>query len=264
MLTKQEQEILDNAPDGYDMYVSSGYYIDSKHGQSSVDGRMPRCMLITDETEYDRALPLADLSKKQGKTVVELFDGHRYSFYVDDNLHIGMYIILRNAFFDADTGNKICGAGQATNIKLKPELLTPVAPITQLKPRTKVEYVKVDNTPREIYQMLLTGDELYVNKEDKIYFDGEQFMRDDSRITYIKQDNNIYRKVETEITWRDEAKELLIPAARQYKHNNGIGFLCGYGCDETVQIVADLIEKLHLVTSLTKQQPQKEGSKNVS
>lgn len=41
-----------------------------------------------------------------------------------------------------------------------------------------------------------------------------------------------------------KANDLLIPALRQYRHNDGIGLLAGYDIEETEKIVLALIERL--------------------
>ena len=141
---------------------------------------------------------LSDLRKKQGKTVVDLFDGHKYDFYVDDNPHIGIYKILRNAFFSADTGNKICGAGQATNIKLKPEPLAPDAPITPVKQGKKAEYVPMTTSNHyEIFKAMHDDGDVYVRCEDGEY-EGMQGCII-NLADAIHDEVTIYRKVETEI-----------------------------------------------------------------
>ena len=42
----------------------------------------------------------------------------------------------------------------------------------------------------------------------------------------------------------DTAKNLLLPALRQHKHNNGTpGFIAAYDYEETIKLVSQLMEK---------------------
>lgn len=83
--------------------------------------------------------------------------------------------------------------------------------LSDLKPRTRTEYEKVAESPRELFQAMLNGEEFYLFKEELLNFDGNQFWRHTedgkSRITFIEDENEIYRKVEKEIDWRDEVNK---------------------------------------------------------
>lgn len=51
---------------------------------------------------------------------IELEDGEWYKFVCGGHVSCGEYIRIRNAFFNCD--NKVCGAGQAEDIRLMKEL----------------------------------------------------------------------------------------------------------------------------------------------
>lgn len=61
------------------------------------------------------------------------------------------------------------------------------------------------------------------------------------RIDMLSKPETEEQKVERENA--EKAKELLISASRQYKHNNGDGFVGGYDCEEVVNIVANLLKQ---------------------
>ena len=88
------------------------------------------------------------------------------------------------------------------------DLIELYKPKPAIKPRTKAEYVKVDMKPKEIFMAMLNGEEFYVFKTDLVHFDGEQFWRHasecKSRITFINHEHEIYRRIETEISERQE------------------------------------------------------------
>jgi hypothetical protein len=253
MNTEQEQKILDNAPDGATHYSKCDtkpvYYKDITaisylwHFGSWCNGSGEPCNGLN---------PLADLSDKQGKTVVELFDGCKYSFYVNDKPYIGIYKIVREAFFNADTGNKICGSFEAVDIKLKSDPNAPDVPITPLepaKPRTeesaavdtlnnlgykwhggeqwKPPLVKVVKPRMKVDYVKLTGDFWEVAKE---YQEGKLFYKLTEtgiidtleQLVNLYKSDNIYRKVETEIT---REQELFFECEQSLKEKSGKSFV---------------------------------------
>ena len=182
--------------------------------------------------------------KEKCKDPTELFDGHKYSFYVDDKPYIGIYKVVRNAFFNADTGNKICGSHQAVDIKLKSE---PNAP---LKPLTKAEYVRVDKSGdngafwecARDFSEVLSGVFHYMR-------DFELFaVNDIDELLRHYKANNLYRKVETEITWQGEVEEF-ISKSNTLTVTDFSDFIFE-GADDTV--VKEFIEMCHLVSSMNK------------
>lgn len=79
-------------------------------------------------------------------------------------------------------------------------LMEDLTDVPKQTPKTKVEYVKVDLTPKQIFSALLEGEEFYIFEEE-MFFDGTQFLRGGDRITYINDDHEVTRKVETEVSW---------------------------------------------------------------
>jgi hypothetical protein len=112
--------------------------------------------------------------------------------------------------------------------------------LADLKPkRTKVEYVKVESSEAVHWFAEFEGDLYQYPSEDAKAITLQQYIDD-----LASGEDQLYRKVETELTWKDEAKELLLPALRQYKHNNGDGFVCGYDCEEVGSIVSKLLASM--------------------
>jgi len=154
-----------------------------------------------------------------------------------------------------DFGNEKRYAGQVdwacvtTNKSWKPDINELIklqdAHDKQAKPkRTKVEFVKVDkNADNGKYWECARQ---FAEGECEFYSDALGccgVKSNDFLLTHYKS-GYLYRKVEREVTWQEEAKLLLTPASRQYKHNDGKGFVCGYDCEEVESIVSKLLASM--------------------
>jgi len=266
MLNKQEQEILDNAPESATHYVIhsiTGECLTYMEGGGELGGW---CLTRS----------LADLRKKQGKTVVDAVNAwgefelspsggvETFRYCPADDSIIGCHYkaeasdglvctikefnqCVKEMSYDGGYDQFHCYK-EASKMKLKPsDNNLGDKPAGYVKPRTKVEHVPMTTSHHyEIFKAMRDDGDVYVRCED-----GEHEGMQGCIINLadaINDEVTIYRKVETEITWQDEAKELLIPASRRYMHNDGSGYsgyVGGYDCDDAVEIVANLIEKCH-------------------
>ena len=104
MITKQDREILDNAPDGADFYIT----------HSVTGGDLGYCRRGESVKEFYVCHDLADLRKKQE---IRLFDGCRCSFTVNDVKFNGIYKVDGNAFFNA-SGDKMFCRNETKNIAI--------------------------------------------------------------------------------------------------------------------------------------------------
>jgi hypothetical protein len=159
MLTKQEQEILDNAPEGATHWMTHntcapcyGY----SHNDSIFDSRRVIASFMSEWT----ATPLADLRKKQG--------------------------------------NSLTLGGAGPTAAETPEGLRSMGDAVNSKPRTKVEHVPMTTSHHyEIFKAMHDDGDVYVKCEDGEY-EGMQGCII-NLADAIHDEVTIYRKVETEI-----------------------------------------------------------------
>ena len=289
MLNKQEQEILDNAPESATHYVIhsiTGECLTYMEGGGELGGWcLTRSLADLRKKQGGQSSWLSDavekmaaIDKKQGKTVVDAVNtwaAEIPKLYVSElvNATSNYFVTFIDGQFGVDdviSNNVICDKEEfnqcvkemsydggydqfhcykeASKMKLKPsDNNLGDKPAGYVKPRTKVEHVPMTTSHHyEIFKAMRDDGDVYVRCED-----GEHEGMQGCIINLadaINDEVTIYRKVETEITWQDEAKELLIPASRRYMHNDGSGYsgyVGGYDCDDAVEIVANLIEKCH-------------------
>lgn len=84
--------------------------------------------------------------------------------------------------------------------------------------KMKVEHALAKESPAEIYRAMLDGEKFYCCKTDLMEFDGYQFWihtdQGKSRVTYINQDHEIYRRIEKPVDWREELISFLISPSK--------------------------------------------------
>ena len=84
----------------------------------------------------------------------------------------------------------------------------------------------------------------------KLFFIPEDLLRKIDSLLHDTYDGTVWEGVANAVTallcsnaWAQTAQQLLLPALRQYKHNDGSeGFLPGYDLEETNEIVQKLLK----------------------
>jgi hypothetical protein len=119
-----------------------------------------------------------------------------------------------------------------------------------VKPRVKVEYVPmVTSHPYKMFKAMEDDGDVYVLCEDGEYEGMSGCVI--NLANAIGDETSIYRKVETEVTWRSEVEEFIVNATE------GMGSTYIDASDGDVVIdgripADDFVKMCHLVTSLTK------------
>ena len=267
MLTKQEQGILDNAPDGMDFYIT----------HSVTGGNLGYCRRGERSKDFYVCHSLADLREKQRKTVVDavnklgvscLYKYVNYSiggdcFSITDNHKVADNYYRVCAIEEFNQCVKEMSFHNVSSAEFMDYQLGVKIPLEPIKPRTKVEYVKVefDHIWEGIKAMEVGGETYFVDGNEDVQYieigNVPAFMRP------LAMKEAIYRKVETEITWQGEVREF-IAGCEEISINTSFTEVLTYGylngeltkeaCNDDSQIafVDEFIEMCNLVTSLTK------------
>lgn len=133
----------------------------------------------------------------------------------------------------------------------KTEVYTDVGAKESAKPRTSIEYVKVDGLFWNIAK------EYKENKESIFHKSGENYFLIKTLESLVKSHKarNVYRKVETEITWQDAVADYL-SKCKYLINNSGCIELDLNSCSTSTELLdeggKEFIEMCHLVTSMTK------------
>lgn len=210
MLTKQEQEILDNAPEGATHYLTSNefgssYAIYNLGDYDTFDNKSLVSGFVW-SMKYD----LADLRKKQGKTVVDAVNHFKCELVVGRSAEFVTYDSYANGYgigsVLSEKKTRVCTieefnqcvkemsevAGKNAYEAYATHEKTPLEPIN---PRTKVEYVKVTDSIFNLQPDLDAG-EIYLKVGDNDEFNP---IKGESTLAYAFEQDKLYRKVETEI-----------------------------------------------------------------
>ena len=253
-LTVNEERVLLNAPEGAEYYVCLHGDIKSFYATRKSTGMgyfytavtYPMGMTAVD-CRIRKAVLLADL-RKQGKTVV------------DAELEEVAKALYEKMKPRSNSCSWDCLFDSSKDVYVKMASANKVEPV---KPRTKVEYVKVefDHIWEGIKAMEVGGETYFVDGNEDVQYieigNVPAFMRP------LAMKEAIYRKVETEITWQDEVREF-IAGCEEISVNTSFTEVLTYGylngeltkeaCNDDSQIafVDEFIEMCNLVTSLTK------------
>lgn len=234
MLTSKEQEILDGAPDWAECVIQSKNNMMVTYAK--YNGCCCALFLDNNNGEYAYGLwtvihNLADLRKKQGKTVwdaVNYFEGEMMNhtrseaqiFYSDAGYNIGASGILICTIEEFNQ----CVDGLSKYANKKVGCHSPHTDYNyeqhkkdyaQPKPRTKVEYVKVDKDAeggaywecaRDFAENEVNLLVARTNPEACCVMSWMNISDNDELLRQYKE-GKIYRKVEREITWQDEVIE---------------------------------------------------------
>ena len=118
------------------------------------------------------------------------------------------------------------------------------------KPKTRIEYVKVDASLSDIAKMMIDGETFYNESGDTSYaWSGYRFEVNNGGQIEIRGD--FYRRIEKEVIWQEEATEF-IDNAEHLGRMDGLSvvFMPITG-EYSEQSEAEFIEMCHLVASLT-------------
>jgi len=263
MLTKQEQEILEFLDE-----------CDIEEGDIEKSGVMLDLTMIRDFVpKY--------LRKKQGKTVVDAVNAWgEFELAPSSGVETFRYCpaddSIMGCHYKAEASDGLVCTIEEFNQCVKEMSFHNVSsaefmdyqlgvkiPLEPIKPRTKVEYVKVefDHIWEGIKAMEVGGETYFVDGNEDVQYieigNVPAFMRP------LAMKEAIYRKVETEITWQDEVREF-IAGCEEISVNTSFTEVLTYGylngeltkeaCNDDSQIafVDEFIEMCNLVTSLTK------------
>jgi hypothetical protein len=125
--------------------------------------------------------------------------------------------------------------------------LTEKTPLEPVKLRVKVEYVKVEESSNFIAKAMIDGEVFYSPQGlTSFLWNGTRFESDTGRVVNVN--GNYYRKVETEITWRDELKDYLATPSE----NGEVFFKFDVFNDGGHLTENEFIEMCHLVSLMNK------------
>lgn len=153
-----------------------------------------------------------------------LKDGHEF---VDGDLILGVDGNVLKLKLKNPSSRKITGDNK--RFILRANALEPK------KPRTRVEYVNCDfRSTHDAYSAMLNGVELFSSDGiDRFKFDGKNFIGENGveewKLECHSDKEQFYRKVETEIDWRDDV----------------IDYLESFGCDECRSFIEAIKEHKH-------------------
>ena len=203
MLNKQEQEILDNAPEGATHWMAHKIH-GVKYLVESGDEfhNLNRMGIYLSEW---KPASLADLRKKQGKQVwdaVNYFEGdlRGHSFVYEGRCN-GMFKCNEECVNDykfvctvEEFNQCVKDMSEFCNVaSLSDYTRATKTPLEPVKPRTRVEYVKVVDSIFHLQPDLIAG-ELFCNT-----CDGYEVIDKELTLMNALYEMNLYRKVETEI-----------------------------------------------------------------
>jgi hypothetical protein len=217
MITEQEQKILDNAPKWATHFLNHASLGFVYAEKRGIVYANPDncCEYFLGSLLWESVHDLADLRKKQGKTFA-------------DNL-------------------------LSVKVELEPSTIEPhtfadLLDEHSVKPRMKVDYVKLTGDFWEVAKEYQEGKLFYKCTETCIIDTLEQLVN-------LYKSDNIYRKVETEVTWQDELNSFLGRNSVLYD----IEFQSKHVHIDTEIENDQFIEMCHLVSSMNKQPKLKEG-----
>jgi len=199
MLTKQEQGILDNAPDGMDFYIT----------HSVTGGNLGYCRRGERSKDFYVCHSLADLREKQRKTVVDAVNAWgEFELAPSSGVETFRYCpaddSIMGCHYKAEASDGFVCTIEEFNQCVKEMSFHNVSsaefmdyqlgvkiPLEPIKPRIKVEYVKVDASVAVYW--FGEGD-LYQSPTE-----GEPVSIQDYINALVLGGDDLYRKVETEI-----------------------------------------------------------------